>query len=199
MRLLIALVVWIGAVAAAAGLSSVVSTKVAKEQASNIDASAVKAADPISLFHAKNLDRVLAVARKHLGPEAEFDDFTLYPGYLSLTQAVNGNETDIYVNAKGKYEVLSSGGDVGSSPVFSLTHINGAALDAIVQKIVTKAHFPLSQLHYVVIQGDPISKHVGWLIYPIAGTQVEYFQTSGPHGHLLQYLKGSQTGPTPVR
>jgi hypothetical protein len=200
MRLLIALVVWIGAVAAAAGVSSVVAKNVGKEQASaSFDASSVTAADPASLFHPANLDKVLAVERQHLGPEAKFSEFVLYPGYLSLTEVVNGNATDVYINAKGKFEILSTSGNSGDSPTFSLAHVNGANTDAIVQKILTKAHFPLSQLHYMVIDGDPISRHVGWLIYPIHGTPVEYFKISGPHGHLLQYLKGSSTGLTPVK
>jgi hypothetical protein len=200
MRLLIALVVWIGAVAAAAGVSSVVAKNVGKEQANaSFDASNVTAADPVSLFHPANLDKVLAVERKHLGPEAEFDHFVLYPGYLSLTKVAGGSETDVYINAKGKYEVLGTNGSALSSPTFSLAHVNGATTGAIVRKIVTKAHFPLSQLHYMVLDGDPISRHVNWSVYPVQGTTVEYFQTSGAHGHLFQYLKGSPTGLTPVK
>jgi hypothetical protein len=200
MRLLVALVVWIGALAAAAELSSVVADKAGKEQATaSFDASNVAAADPVSLFHPANLDKVLAIERKHLGSEARFNSFVLYPGYVSLRQVVGGSETDLYINANGKYEILSTTGSAGDSPVFSLAHVNGAATDAIVQRIVTKAHFPLSQLHYLVLDGDPISRHVNWLIYPVQGTPVEYFKTSGPHGHLVQYLKGSSSGPTPVR
>jgi hypothetical protein len=200
MRLLIALVVWIGAVAAAAEVSALVSDKVGKEQATaSFDASNVTAADPVSLFHPANLDKVLAVERKHLGSEARFNSFVLYPGYLSLTQVVGGNETDLYINANGKFEILSTTGSAGDSPVFSLRHVNGAATNAIVQRIVTKAHLPLSQLHYLVIDGDPISHHVSWQVYPVRGTPVEYFTTSGPHGHLLQYLKGSSSGATPVK
>jgi hypothetical protein len=200
MRLLIALVVWAGAIAGAAGLSSVVAAKAGKDQAAaSFDASNVTAADPVSLFHPANLDKILAVERKHLGSEAEFNDFVLYPGYLSLTEVANGSDTNVYINANGKYEVLSTTDAAGNSRVFSLKHVGGASIDAVVQKIVTKAHFPLSQLHYLVIDGDPISHHLNWLVYPVRGTPVEYFETSGPHGHLLQLLKNSPAGPTPVR
>jgi hypothetical protein len=200
MRLLLALVVWIGAVAAAVGVSSLVATKAGKDEASaSFDASSVTAADTQSLFHPANLDKVLAVERQHLGSQAKFNSLVLYPGYLSLTEVAGGNATDVYINANGKYEVLSTTSDSGSSPAFSLAHVNGASVDTLVQKIVTKAHFPLSQLHYLVLDGDPISRHVNWLVYPVRGTTVEYFEASGPHGHLLQYLKGSSTGPTPVK
>ena len=114
-------------------------------------------------------------------------------------QVANGSDTNVYINANGKYEVLSTTDAAGNSRVFSLKHVGGASVDAVVQKIVTRAHFPLSQLHYLVIDGDPISHHLNWLVYPVRGTPVEYFETSGPHGHLLQLLKNSPAGPTPVR
>jgi hypothetical protein len=163
------------------------------------DASNVKAADAGSLFHAANLSNVLAVERKHLGPDAKFSSVVVYPGYLSLTQVTGGSTSDVYIDANGKYEVLSTGGNPSSFSAFSLTHITGDMPAAIAQRIATRAHFPLSQLHYMILSGTPDSRHFTWQVYPVGGSTIEYFQTSGPHGHLLELAKNSSAGLTEVR
>ena len=61
----------------------------------------------MSLFHAANLNKVLAVERKHLGPDAKFNSFVIYPGYLSLTQVTGGSTSDVYINANGQDRTVS--------------------------------------------------------------------------------------------
>src|SRR5579863_1262019 len=50
---------------------------------SSFDASTVTATDSDSLFHAQNLAKVVAAARSALGAHSRFEQFVVYPGYLS--------------------------------------------------------------------------------------------------------------------
>src|SRR5215472_8061855 len=115
MRLVIALVVWVAAVAAAAELSSVVAKSASKDAAvASFDASAVKGADPQSLFVAANMEKALAIVRKHYGADARIDRLVIYPGYLSTTVVTPSGETDVYVNSAGRFEPTSTPATAGS-------------------------------------------------------------------------------------
>jgi hypothetical protein len=198
-RLLIAVVVWVAALAGAAEISSVVADHVHKEQAtSSFDASSLSASDPRSLFRTANFARALAAVHKHFGSEARFNNFVVYPGYLSATVVTSpSTSTDVYVNAAGKYEP-SDGGTPGGMPTFSVTKIRADAPAVLAQRIAIQAGTPLSQLHYMVAEQELIENRFHWLIYPLTGNRVEYFETSSSTGRLFEYVNGSSSGPQPV-
>src|ERR1700691_2804501 len=76
---------------------------------SSFDASTVTATDSDSLFHAQNLAKVVAAARSALGAHSKFEQFVVYPGYLSVLSDKNGNELDFYDDAEGHANSESTG------------------------------------------------------------------------------------------
>jgi hypothetical protein len=198
MRLLVAIIVWVAAIAGAAEVSAVVAHSIkhngsSSSSGSSVDPSSVTAADPSSLFHTANLERALTAAKSSLGADAQLDDFVIYPGYLSVTAVKNGTEIQFYDGVNGNVNT-STGGSPGSSKLFSLSQITADAPAAIAQRIATLAQVPESQLHYFIAGPDPISSKFGWLVYTVAGSSVEYFQTGGPTSPLFEYRTNSSTG-----
>ena len=124
MRLLIALIVWAGAVAAAVGLSGAVAGSIHTTSTTTsaagggagtdtgsgggtapekpFDASNVRPTDSVSLFRTANFARALASARSQLGPRPRIEMLALYPGYLSMTAVSGGKQADVYIDAQGQ-------------------------------------------------------------------------------------------------
>jgi hypothetical protein len=211
MRLLIALVVWIGAVAGAvevsAGVAHSIHDQVAGVAASGIvsgsnggsfDASSVGSTDPRSLFRTSNFARALTLARMRLGAGARLETLALYPGYLDVTAIRAGSEVDLYIPADGGYTQTNTGGSAGASVLFSFTQVSASVPAALARRIGTSGRVRESQLNYMVAEVDPADKHFRWLVYPRSGTRVEYFQASGATAPLLEYLSNSSTGLQPV-
>jgi hypothetical protein len=199
MRLVIALVVWVAAIAAAAELSSVVAKSAGKDAAAaSFDASAVKATDARSLFVAANLDKALSTVSRHFGAGARIDRLVVYPGYLDTTVVTPSGETDVYVNAAGKYEPTSTPATPGTDPLIPLSRIKPGDPAALAQRIATGAHVPTSALHYMIADTDPVTHRFEWLIYTVPGTGVDYFHAAGPTGRLLEYRTNSTVGLQPV-
>ncbi len=197
MRWLVALVVWAASVAGAVALSNVVATKAKTQQATaSFDAGAVTAADSNSLFHTKNFGKVLGIARSHVGAGAKFDSLVIYPGYVSMTQVKGTREADVYVAANGRFDITDTGSHIGSDPEFELAHIRADVPARIAHRIARLAHTPLSQLHYMVYEPDPVTHHSRWLVYTVAGNPITYFEISGPNGRLF---KLGSSGLEPVR
>jgi hypothetical protein len=146
------------------------------------------------MFRTANLSRAINTMRGHLGSGAQLTDAALYPGYLSITAIKHGTEADVYVDDNGRYNETDTGGDPGTDRPFSLAKISAGAPAAIAHKISTQADIPTSQLHYMVVERDPISHKLEWLVYALPGHKVEYFQTSGPGGALYVYRTNSATG-----
>jgi hypothetical protein len=220
MRLLIALIVWIGAVAGAGELSTVVAHSIhnapagaagtsgsgsggggsdAGSSGAPLDASSVKPTDALSLFRTSNFTRALTTVRSHLGAGAQLDMLALYPGYLDLTAVRAGSEVNVYIAADGRYTETNTGGNPGGSALFSLKRVKTDVPAALARRIATSGHVPESQLNYMVVQVDPADHHFRWLVYPRQGNRVEYFQATGATGSLLEYLTNSSTGLRPVR
>jgi hypothetical protein len=230
MRLLIALLAWIGAVVGAAALSSAVASSIhhnpavasasssgsggvsagsgsggapagssSGSGAAPVDPSSVKATDPVSLFRSANFARALGAARTQLGAGARLDMLVLYPGYLDITAVRAGTEVNVYLAANSRYTQNNTGGNPGSSPLFSFTQVQSDTPAALAQRIATAGHVPKSQLNYMVVQVNPADHHLRWLVYPRHGNRVEYFQGSGATGPLFEYRSGSSTGLQPVR
>jgi hypothetical protein len=222
MRLLIALAVWIGAVAGAVELSSAVAHSIHHPPASaatsgrasangsgsgsgnvfssgpTVDPSSVKATDSQSLFRTANFTRALDLIRRHLGAGAKLDNLALYPGYLAATVVRGGSEVNVYVPAGGNY-TQTSGGDPGSSALFSLRRVKADVPAALARRIAGPGRVPQSQLNYMVVEVDPVDHQFRWLVYPHQGNRVEYFQATGATGPLLEYLSNSSTGLQAVR
>jgi hypothetical protein len=219
MRLLIALVVWIAAAAGAAELSIAVESAVKKHPsgasastatpgssgqsgggsvAVPSDPSSVKSTDAVSLLHTANFSRALAAARAHLGPGAHFSDLALYPGYMALTAVTAAGETNVTIDANGTYMQLSTGGSAAGSAVFPLARVRPDVPAALARRIATSGRVPVSQLNYMVVQGDPTSPGLRWLVYPKQGNRVEYFEAPGAGGQLQELLAGSGSGLQPV-
>ena len=218
MRLLIALVVWIGAVAAAVAVSSTVADSIHAKPAAAVsggsgasgsnptqpaggppDPSTIKPMDPLSLFRTANLTRALATVRAHVGAGARIDNFALYPGYLAMTQVRGASEVEVYIDADGRYSTTNTGGSPGGLPVFPLSLVSATVPAALAQRIATSGHVAESELGYFVAEVDPVRNTFRWLVYPKQGNRVEYFQAAGATGQLLEYLAGSSTGLQPVR
>lgn len=225
MRLVIAALVWLAAIAGAAELSTVVSHSIHSSPATastsaggsggsdgstgpggstsrsggaSFDASSVKPTDARSLFRTANFTRVLALVRSHYAAGAKLDMVAVYPGYASLTVVQGGSETDVYVNAIGRFEPTTTGGSPGSSPLFSLARVKASAPAALAHRIATQGHVPESQLNYMVAEINPSNNQFRWLVYPHQGGRVEYFQAAGATGPLLEYRTNSSTGLQPV-
>jgi hypothetical protein len=222
-RVLIALIIWAGAIVGGAWVSSSVAHSIHHNKTtassggfgsspgsgnsggyssgggggSSVDPSSIKAADKLSLFRAANLARVLKVVRSHVGPNAKVTLAALYPGYLSLSMV--HPEAEVYASTTGTFERDVTNGSPGSQPSFALSKIQAGTPAAIAKRIATKAHFPESQLHYMVAMNDPISGQFRWLVYPVAGSKVEYFEAPPGGGQLLELRNNSSTGPQPVR
>ncbi len=202
MRLLIALVVWAACIAGAFELSSAVAGSIGNTTttassgsassgsapaASSFDASDVKATDSDSLFRAANLAKALAIVRKHFGTDAEVTDATVYPGYLDLTIVKAGQENDVYVDAQGAYTPTSMGSAAGDQ-VFALSQLPLDGPQTLALRIAKYGGTPESKLAYMVVNVDSTTNRIEWLVYPLQGNRVEYFQAASPtsliHGFL---------------
>jgi hypothetical protein len=192
MRLVIALLIWIGAVAGALATSNIVQGSI-HNGGGGSDPATITATDPQSMFHTANLARALATARSQLGASAQVETAAVYPGYLSLTAQKGGNQIDFYVNVNGRTDTTTTPTSAPTQ-LFSLAQMQAQAPAAIAARITAAADVPMSQLHYMVAIVDPVTNHFQWLVYPIDGTTVEYFQAAGASGPLLEYPTNSTTG-----
>jgi hypothetical protein len=149
----------------------------------------VKATDPLSLFRAANLGKALAAVREHLGAGIGVTQAALYPGYLSLTVVRSGQEGDVYIDAESNYAFTSMGSAAGDQ-VFPLGDLAVAGPATFAQRIARYGDTPQSQLRYMVIDVDPVSDQVQWLVYTAPGSRVEYFQAAKPTSLIHGYIAG---------
>ena len=204
MRILVALIVWAGAILGAAALSSAVADRVHQSQAgsasapSNFNAGAVTATGPHSLFSTANFAPVLAKARSHLSG-SKIERLVIYPGYLDVSAVRPGGEVDVYIDAVGRYQATTDPITPGNTPLFSLTRITPDMPAALGQRIATAAHIPQSELHYMIAERDSITHRFHWLIYMRPGSGAEYFETPGPNGPLFELRANSSSGLQRVR
>lgn len=157
--------------------------------AGTFDASTLTATDPLSLFRTANFAKALATVRTRLGAGVEVSEAALYPGYLALTAVKSGQEDDVEIDAQGSYESTSMGGASGQAefPLSELA-VNGPA--TLAQRIAQYGATPETHLHYMVIDIDPTSNKVEWLVYPLQGSRVEYFKASSPTSLIHGYVAG---------
>jgi hypothetical protein len=200
MRLLIALVVWVVAVAGAAELSSVVAHNVHTEAAAaSVDVAHLGSTSSQSLFRAANLEKALATVRKHFGPKARLDNFVIYPGYLSAEVVTATGEVDLYISATGTYHPTATSATPAPGPLLSLSQVKAAAPAALAERIATAGHVPKVALNYMIAELDSTNHRFHWLIYVKKGYGADYFQASGATGRLFVHRTGSTEGLERVR
>ena len=186
------MVVWVGAVAGAAVLSSAVAHSVHTEAATaSVDVSHLGSTSSQSLFRTANLEKALATVRKYFGPHARLDNFVIYPGYLSAD--------DVYVSATGTYDPTTTSATPAPGPLLSLSQVKADAPAALAERIATAGHVPKAGLNYMIAELDPSNHRFRWLIYVKKGYGVDYFYASGPTRPLFVYRTASTEGPVRVR
>jgi hypothetical protein len=202
MRLAIALVVWIVAVAGAAELSTVVAQSVHNEAAAasvDVDVGHLGSTSSLSLFRTANLEKALATVRKHYGPNARLDNFVIYPGYLSADVVTATGEVDVYISATGRYDPTTTQATPAPGPLLSLAQVKADAPAALAERIATAGRVPKVALNYMIAELDPTNHRFRWLIYVKKGYGADYFFASGAAGRLFVYKTGSTEGPVRVR
>jgi hypothetical protein len=200
MRLVVALVVWTAAVAAAAELSSVVAHSVHNQRAAAlVDVANLSSTDARSLFRTANLEKALEAVRTHYGDDVSLDHFVIYPGYLSADVVDAAGEADVYVNAVGAFDTTHTGATPDGGPLLSLSQVKADAPAALADRIAAAGHVPKAALNYMIAELDPATHRFHWLIYVKKGYGADYFQASGPTGRLYVYRTNSTVGLERVR
>ena len=198
MRIFVAFVVWVVAAVCAVELASVVSGSI-HTSGSSTDPTSMTATDPGSMFRTKNFSKALGQIRSKVGPNAQLDNFVVYPGYVTATAVTATGESDVTYYADGRFLKDDTPGSPGSDSLVPLSRIKPTTPAVFAARIARIGHMPLAQLHYMVAMIDPISnKGIVWMAYPVQGTSVEYWQAANGTGRLLVERKTSPAGPEPV-
>jgi len=160
-RVVVAIVVWIAAIAAAAGVSTAVSNSIHP----TIDATSVTAPQRQSMFQGDNFVKAWATIKSHLGANITTEQVVVYPGYVNV-QAERGNSgvfAVLYVGGKWRED---NGGDATPQfGTFPLSQVDPNEPRALVRQLATYNHVPASELRYMIAKPDPISKQLEWLIF----------------------------------
>ncbi|MGO9971854.1 MAG: hypothetical protein ACLP01_03285 [Solirubrobacteraceae bacterium] len=208
MRLLIALVVWVGCIGGAWEIQQAVASNYPSSSsssgssasgggastgsgggASSFDPSSVKATDSDSLFRTANFTKALATVRKQYGADAQLTNVALYPGYFDPTIVRGGQEVNDDVEADGTVNV-STGGSAQGDQTFPLTQLPADGPQTLAERIAKYGGTPESELNYMVIDVDPTSGKIEWLVYPLQGSKVEYFQAASPTTLIHGFVNG---------
>jgi hypothetical protein len=220
MRLLIALVAWVGAIAASVAISTAVAHSIHSGSSStsnsnptagagagpipttatptaptstapSFNAANVKPTDTDSLFIASNFGRVLAVAKHHLGARANIERARLSPGQLQLTTVAKSNDqSEVLIDANGSYSSTSIGPLVGSAQVYYLSQLGANTPATLARRIASGAHVPISALRYMLVATDPAQQQFFWRVY--STKPGVYFQAGYATGPILE-LGGKRT------
>ena len=167
MRLLVAIVVWLAAIAAAVGVSSAVSSSIHP----SVDPTSITAAQPDSMFEGNNFAKALATIKNHLGAHITTEQVVIYPGYVNV-QAERGNSAVFAVlYAGGRWREDDGGDATPQFGTFPLSRVNPREPTALVAQLARYNHVPASKLRYMVAQHNPGSKDLRWLIYTLGDSQ----------------------------
>jgi hypothetical protein len=216
MRLLIALVAWIGAIAASAAISTAVANSIHSGSTTTpapaqhagptstaagtptppaFNAAGVKPTDADSLFIGSNFRRILAIAKRHLGARADIEAARLSPGDLELTTIAKSNDQSaVVIDANGSYVATSTGPLVGSAQVYYLSQLGANTPATLARRIATGAHVPVSHILYMLIATDPAQQQFFWRVYTTKPGV--YFQAGFANGPILE-LGGKRTVQIP--
>jgi hypothetical protein len=218
MRLLIALVAWIGAIAASAAVSTAVANSIHSGSSSGtapapaqhagpttttpstptqpaFNAAGVKPTDSDSLFIGSNFRRILAIAERHLGAHADIENARLSPGDLQLKAIAKSNDQSaVVIDANGSYVSNSTGPLVGSAQVYYLSQLGANTPATLARRIAAGAHVPVSHILYMLIATDPAQQQFFWRVYTTKPGV--YFQAGYAKGPILE-LGGKRTVEIP--
>jgi hypothetical protein len=207
MRLLIAFVAWIGAIAASIAVSTAVANSIHSSSSTSasapgasagptstttstpappaFNAASVKPTDSESLFIGSNFGRILAIAKQHLGARADIETARLSPGDLELTAvAKNNDKSAVVIDANGSYHSTSTGPLVGSAQVYYLSQLTAGTPATLARRIAAGAHVPISHLQYMLVATDPAQHQFFWRVYPT--NPGIYFQAGYAKGPILE-------------
>jgi hypothetical protein len=212
MRLLIALVAWIGAIAASIAVSTAVANSIHSSSPTSaapgasagptstttstpappaFNAASVKPTDSDSLFIGSNFGRILAIAKQHLGARADIETARLSPGDLELTTvSKNSDQSAVVIDANGSYVSTRTGPLVGSAQVYYLSQLTAGTPATLARRIAAGAHVPISHLQYMLVATDPAQHQFFWRVYPT--NPGIYFQAGYAKGPILE-LGGKRT------
>jgi hypothetical protein len=223
MRFLIALLAWIGAVAASIAVASAVANSIHPSQTTSsgaaagpvpssgaststapavvpapptFDPSSVKPTDPRSLFVGSNFRKALAVAAHHIGTRANIETTRVAPGDLQMTTVgKNDEQHTVTVDADGTYRSADAGLLGGSAQVYYLSQLGGNVPATLARRIAAGAHVPVSDLGYMLVHTDPGTQEFFWRVYPTRPSGI-YFQALNANGPIKE-LGGRH--PTTIR
>ena len=202
MRLLIAVIVWAGALAGAAALSSSVASTVHDQQVKaaatvvtqastphpNFDPSAVKAADPRSLFVGENFAKVLVLVRRHLGAQADIESLEVFPAQLEATVRQPSAEVSVIARIDGEYLSSSDSNVSGSTQAFRLSQIHADVPPSLVRRISRHGRVPVSAQRFMQVRIDTLNHVFHWYVYPTRDGI--YFQADNAHGPIQEFDHG---------
>jgi hypothetical protein len=220
MRILIALVAWVGAIAASVAVSTAVANSIHSSSTTTatgsaltsspegdtstsiapavvpaaplFDPSSVKPTDSDSLFVGRNFSRVVAVARLHLGAHADVVSARISPGDLELvTIGKNNEQRAAVIDANGSYTTTSAGQFNGSIQVYYLSQLSASTPATLAKRIATRAHVPIARLQYMLVTTDPAQHQFFWRVYPTNSSGI-YFKAGYATGP-IQELGGTRT------
>ena len=165
MRILIAVVVWVGAVIGAVAVSNAVSSIIHTNTATRAntalsvgssgsasansgsangpDPSSIKSTDPTSLFRTANFEKALGKARAALGSGA--GSRTSPVPRLPDGDRGQGRQRDRFLRRRERpRRTAATGGSSGATGVFHLSQIGAGVPEAIAHRIQAAAHLPES-------------------------------------------------------
>lgn len=188
MRLLIAIVVWLAAIAAAVFVSSAVSSSIHP----TVDPTSITAAQRDSMFQGNNFVNALATIKNHLGRNITTEQVVIYPGYVNV-EAERGNSGVFAVlYAGGRWREDDSGDATPQFGTFPLSRLNPSEPSALVTQLARYNHVPASELRYMVAQPVQGSDDLHWLIFTF-GNSEPFTYTASP----ANSQAGATRSPTP--
>jgi hypothetical protein len=176
-RLLVAIVIWLAAIAGAAGVSSAVSNSIHP----SVDATSITAAQPGSMFEADNFAKALTTIKGRLGANITTQQVVIYPGYVSVEADRGSSSVFAVLYAGGRWREDVSDGAASQSATFPLSQVSPSDPRALVAKLAQSSHVPASSLRYMVAQPDSASKGLRWVIYTSASSQPYIYTEANGH------------------
>jgi hypothetical protein len=166
-RLLVAIVVWLAAIAAAVVVSGAVSSSIHP----SVDPTTIKAAQPDSMFQGDNFVKALATIKQHLGANITTENVVIYPGYVSVDAERGNRDVFAVLYAGGRWREDDGGNATPQFGTFPLSRVHPSEPTAIVKQLARYNHVPASELRYMVAQPVQGSKDLQWLTYTFGNSQ----------------------------
>ena len=136
------------------------------------------ASDSATLFKASNLDKVLAQAKTQLGGTG-VTVLKIEPRDVKIV----GQSKTVTVDAGGKSFTVTTPSI--PEPTFDLGVVSPATVERLVSAIESKGHLKQSDIAYVAVAVDPISKQPFYGVYSVSGTG--HYQANIHGGDLKSY------------